>query len=596
MTERTKGTSSSSSRKPFVQDAAGVVFCLVGGFLAVSIVQLLRGQEPKESMSGLTLPVIGLVARLGSPAALVFALGLASLGIALFLRSTVLAPFRPFVSVLLGALGITLLLGAFGAGGDIGAWLPGLVTGFLGRLIDVLLGAALAWLGWTILFSATARPSRASSADVVQRIGLATRHESAAGVTPAEAALLGSDARPMARPTPRREEPARPAARPYTPGQEATPLARGARPEAFVAEAATSAFAPELGRVGPMASEDAASILTPPAPSWEAEEVLEELAEDDVEDLEGFDEEEEELEDAEFPFEDAETLAPSAILAAAAPAATARELEEKEADEEELDEAAELEELEDELADELAEEDDELEELEEREPEPGEDTLAALAEAFEVEKELEELAENEAAAEPAPAAATPTAAWEQVGLFDAEEELEPEVELTPAKPPKTDLTPSFDFGASEAKLHEHEPPAPVAESPAPAPVAAAPARPAPQAAPRPAASAAPSAEFTLQPKAPAAQPKPAPAVAHEDEVGEEERWSRLVFDAGCLILEQKRVAVSMLERRFAIDFDQACRVLDELQQSGLIGPYMGGRTRDILLTREEWLPHAPHAT
>jgi S-DNA-T family DNA segregation ATPase FtsK/SpoIIIE len=69
-----------------------------------------------------------------------------------------------------------------------------------------------------------------------------------------------------------------------------------------------------------------------------------------------------------------------------------------------------------------------------------------------------------------------------------------------------------------------------------------------------------------------------------------------VFEAGCLILDQKRVAVSLLERRFALDFDQACRVLDELQQAGLIGPYMGGRTRDILLTREQWLPHAPHAS
>jgi len=74
---------------------------------------------------------------------------------------------------------------------------------------------------------------------------------------------------------------------------------------------------------------------------------------------------------------------------------------------------------------------------------------------------------------------------------------------------------------------------------------------------------------------------------------ESERWAKLVYEAGCVILEQKRVAVSMLERRFSIDFDQACRVLDELQQAGLIGPYMGGRTRDILLTREQWLPHAP---
>jgi DNA segregation ATPase FtsK/SpoIIIE-like protein len=93
--------------------------------------------------------------------------------------------------------------------------------------------------------------------------------------------------------------------------------------------------------------------------------------------------------------------------------------------------------------------------------------------------------------------------------------------------------------------------------------------------------------------APAPEPEPEPVVAQE---ARSEGWSQLVFDAGCAILDQNRVAVSMLERRFALDFDQACRILDELQAAGLIGPYMGGRTRDILLTREEWLSHAPQAS
>ena len=89
---------------------------------------------------------------------------------------------------------------------------------------------------------------------------------------------------------------------------------------------------------------------------------------------------------------------------------------------------------------------------------------------------------------------------------------------------------------------------------------------------------------------------PRPAARAEPVVvrdGERERWERLVFDSGVVILEQKRVAVSMLERRFGIDFDSACKVLDELQQAGLIGPYIGGRTREILLTREQWLAQAP---
>jgi DNA segregation ATPase FtsK/SpoIIIE, S-DNA-T family len=45
----------------------------------------------------------------------------------------------------------------------------------------------------------------------------------------------------------------------------------------------------------------------------------------------------------------------------------------------------------------------------------------------------------------------------------------------------------------------------------------------------------------------------------------------------------------MLQRQYGMDFDDACKVLDELQELGLIGPYLGGQRRDILLTREQWL-------
>ena len=59
--------------------------------------------------------------------------------------------------------------------------------------------------------------------------------------------------------------------------------------------------------------------------------------------------------------------------------------------------------------------------------------------------------------------------------------------------------------------------------------------------------------------------------------------------AASLFLDRDRVAVSLLQRQFHLDFEESCAVLDELQEMGLIGPYMGGNRRDILLTRDEWL-------
>ncbi len=65
--------------------------------------------------------------------------------------------------------------------------------------------------------------------------------------------------------------------------------------------------------------------------------------------------------------------------------------------------------------------------------------------------------------------------------------------------------------------------------------------------------------------------------------------SALLAEIGCLFIDRKRVAVSMLQRQYSMEFDDACRVLDELQDMGLLGPYLGGQRRDILLTREQWL-------
>jgi len=90
----------------------------------------------------------------------------------------------------------------------------------------------------------------------------------------------------------------------------------------------------------------------------------------------------------------------------------------------------------------------------------------------------------------------------------------------------------------------------------------------------------------VQPPDPEAAPsEPAPAVDYDSEEG----WSQLVLDSGRLFVERERVAVSMLQKTFGVDFKIATKVMDELQERGLIGPYMGGTRRDILLSLDEWM-------
>lgn len=90
-------------------------------------------------------------------------------------------------------------------------------------------------------------------------------------------------------------------------------------------------------------------------------------------------------------------------------------------------------------------------------------------------------------------------------------------------------------------------------------------------------------EVVLQPAAaPADRASKAPAAAAD-------AHTQQLSEIGCLFIERGRVAVSMLQRQYQMDFDDACKVLDDLQEMGLIGPYLGGQRRDILLTREQWL-------
>lgn len=556
------------NEKTFAQDALGFLFCGLGAFFAVSIVLFLNGQEPKAGViEVLTSPVVELVALLGAAAALLFSFGLAALGTLLFLRTSAYAALRPFLALAAGALGLALVLGAFGRGGELGGWLPGLVQGFAGRTLTVVLGLALGWFGWTLVPAQRAPAGNASEA--LQRMGLGVRHD-AAGVSPAEAALLGHEPRAQAaRPAPRRAEPAPvrdETIRPFTPAVTAKAAPAEKPREARVqappvrnepAKASAIPLAPPAPRAAP------AIVPPPPVPSWEAAE--EALA----------------AEEAEEVFEPQAFAAPAAVAPLQMPVQDEEEPalasgEDSEGDEDEFAALASDELDEDDTA---AFDEDELEE-----DELDEELEAELAEPEEEPEETLALSASEPAG--------PRASWEQVGLFDEDSEEEPEEEpieeLQPVKAAKVE-TPTFDFDSLEPRKPAHEPepegedpfagspPAALAKS---APVAVAVAVPAP----------APIADFLLQP-APA--PRAEPVVATDDEGA---RWSQLVFEAGCAILEQKRVAVSMLERRFGIDFDQACRVLDELQQAGLIGPYMGGRTRDILLTREEWLSHAPHAS
>ncbi len=56
-----------------------------------------------------------------------------------------------------------------------------------------------------------------------------------------------------------------------------------------------------------------------------------------------------------------------------------------------------------------------------------------------------------------------------------------------------------------------------------------------------------------------------------------------------LVIETNQASVSILQRRMRLGYTRAARLIDMMEQAGIVGPYVGSKPRDILIDREQWL-------
>ncbi|MFA5116607.1 MAG: DNA translocase FtsK, partial [Candidatus Omnitrophota bacterium] len=56
-----------------------------------------------------------------------------------------------------------------------------------------------------------------------------------------------------------------------------------------------------------------------------------------------------------------------------------------------------------------------------------------------------------------------------------------------------------------------------------------------------------------------------------------------------VIMETGQASVSILQRRLRLGYTRAARIIDMMEQEGMVGPYEGSKPRRILIDREEWL-------
>ena len=68
----------------------------------------------------------------------------------------------------------------------------------------------------------------------------------------------------------------------------------------------------------------------------------------------------------------------------------------------------------------------------------------------------------------------------------------------------------------------------------------------------------------------------------------ESNYDELLPQAVEVIFETKQASVSMLQRRLKLGYSRAARIVDQMEEIGVVGPFEGSKPRQILVTREQW--------
>ena len=80
-----------------------------------------------------------------------------------------------------------------------------------------------------------------------------------------------------------------------------------------------------------------------------------------------------------------------------------------------------------------------------------------------------------------------------------------------------------------------------------------------------------------------AAPAPEPEPTAEEMDGDE-----MLPAAVDVILETGQASVSMLQRRLKLGYARAARIVDEMEERGIVGSFSGSKPRTILITKEQW--------
>ena len=62
----------------------------------------------------------------------------------------------------------------------------------------------------------------------------------------------------------------------------------------------------------------------------------------------------------------------------------------------------------------------------------------------------------------------------------------------------------------------------------------------------------------------------------------------LLSDAIEVVVDAGMASTSLLQRRLKVGYARAARLVDEMEQRGIVGPFEGSKPRQVLLTKDRW--------
>ncbi len=72
------------------------------------------------------------------------------------------------------------------------------------------------------------------------------------------------------------------------------------------------------------------------------------------------------------------------------------------------------------------------------------------------------------------------------------------------------------------------------------------------------------------------------------EDGGDEGYDELLPAAIEVVVELGQASVSMLQRRLKLGYGRAARLVDQMEEKGVVGPFEGSKPRQVLVTKEQW--------